>query len=165
MFNKEYSFRGKHAQYVIDLVRNTGLFERNIDVYILAPIIGLYYGETGTPDSGEKTTKIFTSVLLKEQKKLKFIFRLVVLLHNEEKLSSQDRINKAFKLTNESESKNIYESYVLGGVEYLHRRLLGDGLEDEEFINNIYEFVDDFNNDLINRGSSESLMEILSKYA
>ena len=45
MFDKEYSFRGKHAEYVVKLTaeyddKHHKLFNTNYDVYAIAPIIG-----------------------------------------------------------------------------------------------------------------------------
>ncbi|HRR75215.1 MAG TPA: hypothetical protein P5191_00165 [Ruminococcus sp.] len=50
MFDKEYAFKGKHSQMVQDLtkkfdVKNNQLFQRNYDVYLLAPIIGFFIKE------------------------------------------------------------------------------------------------------------------------
>lgn len=55
MFDREYSFRGKHSEMVIKLtgeftltsedgtnVKKHSLFKRNFDVYLLAPIVGFY---------------------------------------------------------------------------------------------------------------------------
>ena len=59
MFDKEYSFKGKHADMVEKLTGSFSitnadgttqnkhkLFERNFDVYLLAPIIGFLYRRT-----------------------------------------------------------------------------------------------------------------------
>ena len=40
-FDREYVFKGKHAKYVNELKEN--IFNRNIDVFILAPVLGLVY--------------------------------------------------------------------------------------------------------------------------
>ncbi len=50
MFDKEYSFRGKHAEYVVKLTaeyddKHHKLFNTNYDVYAVAPIIGFYIKE------------------------------------------------------------------------------------------------------------------------
>lgn len=94
MFDREYSFRGKHAQYVKDLVDKdkAGLFNRNIDVYILAPIIGYLYGRKAKEDTGELTTKIFAEQLHKEQIKLKFIYRLIMLLDDTYELTTEEKL-------------------------------------------------------------------------
>ena len=47
MFDKEYAFKGSHAEKVIKLTakiddRNQ-IFKRNYDVYLMAPIVGFLY--------------------------------------------------------------------------------------------------------------------------
>lgn len=171
MFEREYTFRGKHAKYVKDLVDKdkAELFNRNIDVYILAPIIGFLYGRKGKKDtSNDTTTKIFTEQLLKEQTTLKFIYRLIMLLdESNTNLSSEDKINRAFRESNEDKLKKnmeIYDSYVLGGVEHLHEKLYEENLDRDDYINKLFEFVKDFKDDLESRISEENIEEIISKY-
>ena len=50
MFERDYNFKGKHANIVTQLTTEIDsdtkfkLFERNIDVLIIAPIVGYLYG-------------------------------------------------------------------------------------------------------------------------
>ena len=72
MFDKEYSFRGKHCDYVIKLTaeydgKRHKLFPTNYDVYEIAPIIGFLYGRQAELDKSGDATKIFPDKLLKEQ--------------------------------------------------------------------------------------------------
>ena len=56
MFDSQYRFYGKHAQEVslltnvFDNVGKGKLFNRNLDVYINAPIIGFLYGRITDED-------------------------------------------------------------------------------------------------------------------
>lgn len=177
MFEREYSFRGKYARCVKNLVESK-LFERNIDVYILAPIVGFLYGKKAALDdnseSDEKaerhiTTKIFTDQLLKEQPKLKFIYRLIMLLDETEAgLSIEDKVNRAFRADDNEEvlerNMQIFESYVLGGVEYLHDKLYVEGADRDECIQGLFEFVHDFREDLEHRESDESIIDIIREF-
>lgn len=171
MFDREYSFRGKHAQYVKDLVDNdkAGLFNRNVDVYIIAPIIGFLNGRTAKSESGDLTTKIFSDQLHREQNKLKFIYRLIMLLDDKDnQLSSNDKIDRAFRSDNNEEalSKNmeIYEAYVLGGVEHLHEKLFEDKIDVDDFLHGMFEFVKEFKQDLSMREEDQDIYDIISKY-
>lgn len=46
MFDKEYSFRGRHAEKVIKSTAKyddkNQIFKRNSDVYLMAPIVGFF---------------------------------------------------------------------------------------------------------------------------
>jgi hypothetical protein len=153
VFNKEYIFKGKHASYVTKLVDNkaAALFKRNIDVYLLAPIIGKYYNRTSIEDKeAVNTTKIFAEVIIKEQLKLEFIYRVIMLLHGNE--SSEEKIKRSFHDDNNEEkmklNMEIFHSYVLGGVEVLYEKLLEDAVDQDDFLDNLYQLIDEFNNDL-----------------
>lgn len=65
LFVKEYSFRGNHAERVLRLTTHLGndkeikIFDRNVDVYIIAPLIGFLYGRKAELDKSNAETKIF----------------------------------------------------------------------------------------------------------
>lgn len=85
MFDKEYSFRGKHAEYVVKLTaeyddKHHKLFNTNYDVYAIAPIIGFLYQRKAELDKTGDATKIFPDKLIKEQQNLLFNYRLIMLL-------------------------------------------------------------------------------------
>ncbi len=159
-FNNEYVFKGKHAKYVIEL--KEVLFERNVDVLLLAPILGLAYNRKAYVDnnSNEKT-KIFSDVMIKEQNTNLFNFRLCVL--TSDIFSENEKKDLAFRYyTGEDEDHkelfdkgiNLYNQYVLGGVEILYENMLqGNKLyngkpEDIKYMNdmikNIIEFIDSY---------------------
>lgn len=56
MFDKQYRFKGRHALRVdqltaaFDTVSKAKLFERNVDVYTNAPLVGFLYGRLAEPD-------------------------------------------------------------------------------------------------------------------
>lgn len=56
MFDKQYRFRGRHAvrvdalTSVFDSNSKAKLFDRNVDVYANAPLVGFLYGRTAEQD-------------------------------------------------------------------------------------------------------------------
>ena len=56
MFDKQYRFRGRHAlrvdalTSVFDNVSKAKIFERNVDVYTNAPLVGFLYGRKSDLD-------------------------------------------------------------------------------------------------------------------
>ena len=162
-FDREYVFKGKHAQYVIEL--KNAIFNRNIDVLILAPIIGLVYDRKATIDNSEEfvntTTKIFAEQMTHENEKILFNYRLCMLLSDEN--SEEEKIDNAFKYYTANDVEHleifernikIYNSYILGGVEVLYELLLkgnkefnGDPNNDayrKKVISDVTEFVSDY---------------------
>ncbi len=152
MFDKEYSFRGRHAERVNKLTAKfgdtTSLFERNFDVYIMAPIVGFLYGRRADLDkTNNETTKIFTDILMREKPNLMFNYRLIMLLDKNNEPDLDKRIDKAFRLYEKEESKpdeELFEQYVRGGVDVLYEKLIENATTPEEYIKNLYDFMEEF---------------------
>ena len=169
MFEKEYSFRGSHAEKVIKLTAQfdknitTKLFTRNIDVYIIAPLIGFLYGRKDDIDKSNETTKIFPQQLLNEQTNLKYNYQLIMLLDKKNEPSFDERLNKAFRYYGSdqaNEDENLFEQYVLGGINVLYEKLIENATVSEDYIKNLYDFMDDFNERYNEAVSTDSIMEL-----
>lgn len=173
MFDRDYNFKGKHANIVTQLTTEIDsdtkfkLFERNIDVLIIAPIVGYLYGKMSKRDDSGQTTdnvkKINFDQMNRESKTLNFNYELIMLLHNKDKLSIENRLDNAFRYNASSAEKEecdkIFEQYVLGGIEVLEEKLLKEATTIDDYINNIYNFISEYN-DRYNKSISEE--EILN---
>ena len=115
MFTHDYSFRGSHAEKVKDLVtykfdKEHTLFERNMDVYLMAPIVGFLYNKKSALDKTKtSTTNILAEIMIKYQKELMFTYRLVMLLDKEYEDDVEKRINKAFRDYAKEDPKDLEE--------------------------------------------------------
>lgn len=81
MFDKEYSFKGTHAEKVNKLTAKfddkNQLFKRNLDVYMMAPIVGFLFQKKADVNSGDgtqKPTKIFPQQLIENSDDLAFTY-------------------------------------------------------------------------------------------
>lgn len=157
MFDKEYSFRGSHAEKVIKLTaefdqNHNKLFNRNLDVYLIAPIMGFLYQRKAELDRGTKDsrdTKIFPQQLINEQLNLQFSYRLILLLDKEYEPSLDERINRAFKYYGSERAKEdeeLFEKYVRGGVDILFEKLIEPATSESDYLKNLYNFMEEFNN-------------------
>ncbi|MCL6442965.1 MAG: hypothetical protein K6T83_05845 [Alicyclobacillus sp.] len=172
LFEREYSFRGSHAEKVIKLTAqfdkhsSARLFHRNIDVYIVAPLIGFLYGRKSEQDrSGSETTKIFPEQLYKEQATLKYNYQLIMLLDEKNEPSFDERLNKAFRYYgNESEKtladEELYEQYVLGGVDVLYEKLIEGSTTPEDYITRLYDFLEEFNERFNDTVSNDRILDL-----
>ena len=149
MFDKEYSFKGTHAERVIKLTAKfddkNQLFNRNLDVYIMAPIVGFLYQRKSEANTGE-TTKIFTQQLTGAQDDLLFNYRLIMLLDKNNEQNMDERVNKAFRQYGSEKAKNdeeLYEKYVRGGVDQLYEKLIEPSKKPEDYLKNLYDFMDE----------------------
>jgi len=150
MFDKIYSFRGKHAKMVNKLTgefdnNQNKLFEHNYDVYKLAPMIGFLYQRKAVVDTSDGiTTKIFVEQLMDNQDDFMFNYRLIMLLDKGNEPDAEKRIEKAFRGIENKEDEALYESYVRGGVEVLYEKLMEDVKAPDEYVTRLYDFLEDF---------------------
>ena len=152
LFSGEYSFRGSHAGKVIRLTaafdkKNNRLFSRNLDVYLLAPIVGFLYSRTAELDKGDET-KIFPEQISREQTSLWFSYRLIMLLDKKHEPDFEKRVNRAFRnyctVTPQNPEALLYESYVRGGVDVLYEKLIEAAKTEDDYLKNLYDFMEEF---------------------
>lgn len=173
MFDKEYSFKGTHADKVVKLTAKfddkNSIFKRNLDVYMMAPIVGfLYQRKAASNNDGEhKTTKIFPEQLISNSDDLAFNYRLIMLLDKNYEPDIEKRIDKAFRDYNSdraTEDEKLFESYVLGGVDVLYEKIIGSANNAEAYMSNLYDFMEDIN-ERYNQTIDANYIEELCKFA
>lgn len=168
MFDKEYSFRGKHCDYVIKLTaeydaKKHKLFSTNYDVYAIAPIIGFLYGRKAELDKSGDSTKIFPDKLMKEQQNLLFNYRLIMILDKNHESDFNERLNKAFRYYGSEKAapdEELYESYVRGGVEVLYEKLIANTTSEEDYLTNLYDFLEEFDERYNQSVSTDSFIDL-----
>ena len=162
-FNEEYVFKGKHAKYV-NILKGS-LFNRNIAVLLLDPILGLVYDRKASVDTTsedkEITTNIFAETMIRENQKILYNYRLCILLSDE--YGEQEKRDNAFKYYTGEDQENIenfkkaielFNSYILGGVEILYEIMLKGNKEyngdfknikyQKKVISDVTEFISDY---------------------
>ena len=155
MFDKECSFKGRHAVRVNELTMNfdgkgegkgNKLFLRNYDVYLLAPIVGFLYQRRADIDTSTDVspTKIFAEILMKNSDELKFNYRMIMLLDKNYEADIEKRIDKAFRGNESPEDIERYEQYVRGGVDLLYEKLMENVTNPDEYVLRLYDFLEEF---------------------
>ena len=174
MFDGQYRFKGRHAQRVdkltsvFDSSGRAKLFDRNIDIYINAPLIGFLYGRTAdldntkNPDTGEVYNEnIMGDRVINSSEELMFNFRLIMLLDEKYEPDADKRIDKAFRyMGKDPADEQRFESYVRGGVDVLYEKLIEGATEPEDYINRLADFVADFQDKFNSELSNNELMEL-----
>lgn len=170
MFEKNVNIIGKHALYINDLKKNN-FFERFLDVYINAAFIGFKYNRRVKPDNMdegkfEKAT-IMAEQMISEGSTLEFIYRVIMLLENEENLSLEERVTRAFRddsldkvSERHEENMKVFNEYVLGGIEVLHEKLVKYAATKEDYMKNAYNFVREMNTEMISEVPEDLIDEI-----
>lgn len=152
IFSGDYQFKGIHAEKVNRLTAaigksNKSLFSRNLDVYLLAPIIGFLYNRTADIASSGKSANVLYDAMSKELNTLWFNYRLVMLLDIKHEPDFDNRIDKAFRLYGKVQAipdEERYESFVRGGVDVLFEKLIEPSNTEEDYLNNLYDFMEEF---------------------
>lgn len=150
MFEKDYNFKGKHAEYVEKLKDKVVgdkyfLFNSLMDIFLIAPIIGYLDNKKSPIDkslSFEKT--IFANEMRKISSEVIYLYQLITLIDTNTEKDKEKRIEKAFKKL-EREDFKVFEEYLRGGIEILYEKLYLKNLTIEQQSLKILEFVEKFN--------------------
>lgn len=165
MFDREITIRGKYATYMKALCQlppnaseadksafsNFKIFDTYISAYMVAPIIGMLNGKKSSYDTADEDTKpvgMLEGVLIKNASKLKYIYRLIVLMDDSEGLTDQEKIRIAFQEDNDDKAvkkgMELYTSYFFGGLEILYETFVTNCITDDDYIVRMFDFVNEF---------------------
>ena len=171
MFEKTYIFQGKHAKFVENLAGDDVLFNRYLDILILAPVLGYLNGKEAELDKGDKSAKVFAEQIIKESEKLKFIFQLITIQDKTKFPDDEKRFNIAFRYKDGSDYDQAisnFNNYIRGGVEYLHSMIFEDEdhiqtYKQDQLIDNFFSYIEHFRED-INNNKDFDLEDIVNNY-
>lgn len=177
MFDKQYRFRGSHAlrvdalTSVFDSESKAKLFDRNVDVYANAPLVGFLYGRTAELDDtrNPETNQVYNQNVMGDrviysQEELLFNFRLIMLLDESYESNEDIRIDKAFRHMGEDPSDEAhFDSYVRGGVDVLYEKLIAGVSSPDEYVTRLYDFVDEFQERFNKEISRDDILRLCSK--
>ena len=168
MFDKQYRFKGRHALRVdqltsiFDELSKAKLIDRNVDLYVNAPLIGFLYGrtaeldETRNPETGQVYNEnVMGDRVIYSSDELQYNFWLIMLLDSNYEPDENKRIDKAFRQYGKNpEDEERFNSYVRGGVDVLYEKLIEGDNSPYDFVSRLYDFVTEFDerfNSEINR--------------
>ena len=169
MFDGEYLFKGDYADKVSQLTGKYDdthqIFATNYDVYCLAPIVGFLYQRKGCYEKkeGQKTTKIFGDMILKNREDLFFNYRLIILLDKEHCPELEKRIDKAFRLFDSDEAKSdeeLFDSYVLGGVDVIYEKLISGVKSNNDYLDRVFDFMEELNDRYFSKEITDTISDL-----
>jgi hypothetical protein len=175
MFTENFSLKGIHAEIVTELTnsitenKDFKIFKYNKDVIKIAPIIGLLYKKRASKETKGEEKKINVEQMIDINKDMLFNFYTVMLFHDSVKSSINERLDKAFKEQHDpvKSKKNleIFYEYLYGGLIVLKEKLLDKrGLNTNDKILEITNFIEDFNLRFYTVFSEEDLLKISSSF-
>ena len=158
MFDKQYRFRGIHAEKVkrltavFDSLSNAQIFKRNVDVYANAPLIGFLYGRRADLDNTKnpETNEVYNQNVMGDRvmyssEELMFNFALIMLLDKEYEPDADRRIDKAFRHPGQDPNDEArFDEYVRGGIDVLYDKIIEGAQEPEDYVERLFDFLDEF---------------------
>ena len=177
MFDKQYRFKGRHALRIdqltgaFDEISKAKLIDRNVDVYANAPLIGFLYGRTAdlddtkNPETGQVYNQnVMGDRVIYSSEELQFNFRLIMLLDANYEPDVDKRIDKAFKHMGEDPAdEERFDSYVRGGVDVLYEKLIEGSNDSGDYINRLYEFIEEFNDRFNSEINPDDILKLCMK--
>ena len=151
VFEKDINIFGKHASYMQFLTDKTGradkssnragIFNRNVDVLMVAPIFGLLNNRMAEVDhSVDEKSSILMAVLIKEKSNLEFVYNLVMLNDTTKGYTPDQKINFIFRENGDFE---LFMKYVRGGIEYLYEYFSDGTSTKSDYYEKIVSLIDE----------------------
>lgn len=162
MFSGDFELKGKHATYMRFLSATTnrldktskaaGVIATAVDIYAMAPLIGLAYNKKAIEDnSSNDTYSILSSQIINHQSDLDFAYRLVMLSDNSSGLSNDEKINRAFRDDEKPDklpaNMELFHQYMRGGLEWLYEKISDGATTKEDYLEKIHEVVNIYKED------------------
>lgn len=170
MFKKDYIFYGTHSDKIQQLTARFSdsgakVFQRNVDVLLFAPIVGFLYGRIGYVDEAKsKTTKINFQQMTMEDMGLRLNYQIITLLDKKGNENKERRIDSAFRFIGKEEASpelDRFNQYILGGVDVLHEKLIAPSSLDDDYLNNLYDFLEDIYERYNEKIDNDEVMELV----
>ncbi len=148
---QDYRIRGDHATKLKSLCSDRGnnknaLFKNYYDMYIVAAMVGVLNGKKATPiNESTDSANVPGAVMNDHYEDSEFVYRLVLLADEDSDLSSEQLIDRAFKMDDDKtavqENLKVLHSYVLGGIDYIYDHFKNNLNNEREFLNDAYSFA------------------------
>lgn len=150
MFDGEYRFSGKHAQYAKYLAGSSGLYENNLDVYMSGAVFGLLYNRYSPKDSSTDDDA-HVGTFSARRSECVFLYRLVMLLERQTDLTMEEKVDRAFKddadearAEKMKANMELFHGYVRGGVEVMYERFIMGGRTPDDYLEKALDEMDSF---------------------
>lgn len=171
MFENDYTFTGKHATYIKFLVNETKLFDRYIDVYMNGAIFGLLYNKISVKDTtSQDRARIYADAFSTCREDCVFLYRLVSLLDENSKISTDERINRAFRYDADvkdadklAKNLELFNSYIRGGIEIVYEKLTDGCATQDDYITKAYDLMDSFAEEIKGISYDEKIARLINR--
>ena len=91
-----------------------------------------------------------------------------MLLYEKDKTTIDQRLDRAFRYAKGTKEKDecyeIFEKFVLGGIEVLKEKLIDNATSVDDYINNIYNFIMEYNERYSDIISDNDILDMCTNY-
>lgn len=168
MFENDVTITGKHATFLKYLVKDAGLFERYIDVYMNAAVWGVLHERRAKPDSSDDRARIYADAFANERDNCVFLYRMVMLLDKSVDIPAVERVDRAFRYDTQEnrqeefrQNMNLFHDYVRGGVEVMYEQLTDGCTTQEDYLVRAYEVMTTFKQEIEGFSYEEELRKLI----
>lgn len=171
MFESNCTINGKHASYIKFLVNEAKVFKRYIDVYMTGAIVGILKNRRSEETKSEDRARIYSEQFNSEYVKCNEIFRTVILADESKNWSNEERIDICFRYRDTfddyavpvikedeikimKEASDLFNSYVLGGIEILYDIFNSTSIEEDDMVDYAYKSIFDHHSFIENNSAS-----------
>lgn len=165
MFTHDYTINGSHATKLKFLTKKKNddkgnpesqpyYFRRYIDVYLNAVVFGLLYNRRAVFDDSSDRARIYADAFATEKEKCKLLYNIVMLLDETSKLSTEERLDRAFRDPASGDMEKIqknmalFNSYMLGGIDVLYEKLTVGCVNQDDYNDRVVELMKAFDDEI-----------------
>jgi len=170
MFDKDYVISGVHGDYIRRLVADIDanknkLFSFGYDVFKNAAVIGFLYNNKASkkPSEAGHDFTILAAQFNNIRDDLRFNYQLIMLLDKSNESDFEIRLNKAFNEIDSDKAKKeelLFEDYCRGGIEILYKKLIENSNKPEDYLLNLFDFIQEINERYNKDISTENILEM-----
>ena len=144
LFNQLYQIKGSHAEKVRKITELLSC--RNIDVFYISIILGLWQNLSANVDNDSKIepAKIDPEQMIRYGREIEYFYELVMLNDKKGSVSLKERINKAFRIRGTEAAEPDEERFtqiMLGGLDFFYESIVENTNSKEDIFNNICELT------------------------
>ena len=181
LFETDYTINGEHATRLKFLAKKNArdidepdnpqaakIFERYIDVYMNAAIWGIRYRRRANTRPSNDRARVYADAFIRERETCIFLYRLVMLLDDNETLSQTERIDRAFrydtlpdKADELKKNLELFHDYVRGGIDLMYEKFTDGCMTREDYLEKTFEVMTEFKSELDGIDYSAELAKLM----
>ena len=152
MFTNEIAIYGDYG-LMADRLKEIGLFERILDVYICGAVVGMIMGRKGEKRKDKNSVKIFAGQLNNEIVRLRYLASVAYMIDNSDKKNTEEGEDELLRNTfgdwfgvgdeKSNEKYNLLYEYALGGIEIIFNKVDAEKNDTEKHFNKFKDFIDE----------------------